>query len=530
VAVVNPNPGGATSSVLNVEVQSTPTSSTAAARLLDQAAFGPTVMDIQHVQSVGISGYLNEQFQTQPTVLPYIPATLPAGCSSSATACMESEWWQAALTAPDQLRQRVAFALGEMYVISVNEENPQPILNFQNMLVKDAFGNFSTIMHDVALSPGMGQYLNMLNSAKPPAGQIANENFAREMMQLFSTGIDMLNQDGTLQLDANGNPIPVYTQDQVQAFARAYTGWTYATASGGSSTSFPNWTANYTAPMAAVESAHDETAKTLLNGTVLPAGQTAEQDLDGALENIFNHPNVGPFVCRQLIQHLVTSSPSSAYVSRVAAVFADDGTGVRGNMKAVITAILTDQEARAGDSDPAVDGGHLRDPVLWLANVMRGLGATNNVVSAGQDPVANASYSVLGNYSANLGEKPYGAASVFNFYPPSYIIPGTTSNAPEFGLENTASVTLRLSLANMIVFNQIAGFNVDLTATGTFGTLAATPANLVDTLGLIFMHGQMPTQMRTDILNTITPLTDMGQRARTAAYLVITSSQYKIEN
>ena len=193
----------------------------------------------------------------------------------------------------------------EIFVVSTNSVNARSVTTYQNMLAKDAFTNFATIMKDVSLSPAMGGYLNMLNSNKPATGQIANENYPRELMQLFTTGIDTLNPDGTLQLDSSGNPIPVYTETQVQAFARAYTGWTYANSTGGASTKFPNGTANYDFPMAAVESAHDTTAKILLNGTTLPAGQTAEQDLAGALANIFAHSNVGPFVCRQLIQHLV---------------------------------------------------------------------------------------------------------------------------------------------------------------------------------------------------------------------------------
>jgi uncharacterized protein (DUF1800 family) len=306
----------------------------------------------------------------------------------------------------------------------------------------------------------------------------------------------------------------------VQAFARAYTGWTYATASGGIPTSFPNKTANYFAPMAAVESAHDTTSKTLLNGTVLPAGQTAESDLTDALANIFAHPNAGPFVCKQLIQHLVTSTPSPAYVSRIAAVFSDNGSGVRGDMQAVIRAILEDTEARAGDANPAYEGGHLREPMLWMTNYLRAVGFTNTD--------ANGSYYSLSNYSNNLNERPYRSGSVFNFFPPSYVIPQTTLNAPEFDLENTASAILRLSLADSLVNNKITGFTTDLSATSPLGQIAAaSPANLVDTLSTMFMHGQMPTDMRTQILNTITPL-GTAQQVRVAVYLVITSSQYKI--
>jgi uncharacterized protein (DUF1800 family) len=530
VVVVNPDPGGMTSASVSAPVQATLTTATAAARLLDQATFGPTLNDIQHVETVGLSGYLSEQFQLPATTLATISTPPPTPCTGDQIPCLQSEWWQAALTAPDQLRQRVAFALSEMFVISTDSVKSAGVVSYHNMLVNDAFGNFATLLNDVTLSPGMGIYLNMMNSNKPSTGQIANENYAREAMQLFSLGLDLLNQDGSLQLDGNGNPIPTYTQDQVQAYARAYTGWTSATASGGVPTNFIYSSTNYASPMMAVESAHDETSKTLLDGTVLPAGQTAEDDLAGALQSIFNHPNVAPFISRQLIQHLVTSNPSPAYVSRVAAVFSNDGNGVRGNLQAVITAILLDPEARAGDTDPTMDGGHLREPVLWMTDVMRGLGATNNDATAGNNVVANASYNSPANYLSALGQTPYGASSVFNFFPPNYVIPGTTANAPEFGLENTANATLRLSLANTIVSNKITNFTFDLSATGTFGTLASSPGNLVNALNTIFMHGQMPSDMQTEIVNQITPITDMGERARVAVYLVITSSQYKIEH
>lgn len=523
IAVVNPNPGGSTSAVLTLPVMFYSTTATAAARILDQTSFGPTTNTIQHVQQIGIDAYINEQFAEPTTTLAAIPSSpLPAVCLAANTAypCAESEWWTAAITGPDQLRQRVAFALSEMFVVSTQSIAGQAIPQFHNVLSNDAFTNFSTIMKDVALSPAMGGYLNMLNSAKPATGQIANENFARENMQLFTLGVNMLNQDGTLQLDGNGNPIQPYTELQVQAFARAYTGWTYAVAGGGSPTKFPNNTPDYADPMAPVESAHDTTSKILLNGTVLSAGQTAETDLAGALSNIFNHSNVGPFVCRQLIQHLVTSTPSAAYVSRVAGIFANNGSGVRGDMKAVIRAILDDPEARAGDTNASYDGGHLREPILFITAMIRGLGFTNT------DP--NASYESLSNYSSNLSERPYRANSVFNFFPPDYVIPGTTLNAPEFGIENTATTTLRMSLADSIVNNKITSFTVDLSNTSSLGVLAANPTNLVNTLSMVFMHSQMPANMQTAIVNAITPLTSNAERVRVAVYLIITSSQYKV--
>jgi uncharacterized protein (DUF1800 family) len=522
VAVTNPDPGGSTSSVLTLPLAYIATTAAASARILDQTTFGPTTATIQHVQQVGIDTYLQEQFAEPTTPLAAITNPLPAPCVNDKAAypCAESEWWTTAINGPDQLRQRVAFALSEMFVVSTQGIPGQAIPQFHNALANDAFGNFSTIMHDVALSPAMGLYLNMLDSAAPASGEIANENFARENMQLFTLGIDLLNPDGSLQLDGSGNPIPVYTQTQVQSFALAYTGWTYATAPGGSATKFPNTKTNYTDPMAAVESAHATGSKTLLDNTVLPAGQTAVDDLTQALANIFNHPNIGPFVCKQLIQHLVTSTPSSAYVSRVAAVFANNGTGVRGDMKAVLTAILTDEEARAGDTNASFDGGHLREPILFLTAMMRGLGFQNTDV--------NGSYESLSTYSDALNERPYRANSVFNFFPPGYVLPATTLNAPEFGIENTATATLRESLADSIVNNKIKSFTVDLSSTSALGQLAADPAALVTALDTLLMHSQMPANMQTTIIDTITPLTSSAQRVRIALYLIVTSSQYKV--
>ena len=523
IGVLNPAPGASSSSSVNVQLLSVKASVTAASRLLDQATFGPTITEIQHVQAVGLAGYLAEQFATPATLLKDLPSPLPVQCApSNPKPCEQSEWWAAAMTGPDQLRQRVTMALSEMMVVSTNSISPYAVIPYQNLLAQDAFGNFSTVMKDVTLSTAMGGYLNMLNSAKPAAGQIANENYPRELMQLFTIGLNQLNLDGTPKLDSSGNMIPTYTQAQVQAFARAFTGWTYASSTGGVPARYPNTTPNYDAPMAQVESYHDTTAKVLLGGTTLPAGQTSQQDLDGALANLFNQPNVAPFVCKQLIQHLVSSNPSPAYVSRVASVFNNNGAGVRGDLKAVITAILLDSEARAADTDATFNGGHLREPILYLTGVMRGLGFVNT------DPTGY--FGALSNYSSALGQSPYASPSVFNFFPPSYVIPGTNTSAPEFALENTATAILRLTQANQLVYSQISGFHVDLSSTSALGLMAANPANLVDSLGTIFLHGQMPAAMRTAIINHISTFTDPGERARVATYLVITSSQYKVMN
>ena len=495
-----------------------------ASRLLDQATFGPTSDSIAHVQSVGTTAWLQEQFNTPATTLAALPTPLPTQCANNAAPCFESEWWQAALTGPDQLRQRVAFTLGELFVTSTQSVSGYAVVPYQNMLTADAFTNWRTIMQDVTLSPAMGLYLNMIQSGKPATGQHANENFSRELMQLFSVGLVKLNADGTLQTDSSGKPIPTFTEAQVQAFADTFTGWTYATETGTVPAKFPNNTANYYVPLVAVDSAHDTTAKTLLNGIVISAGGTATADLKTALDNIFNDASLPPFVCRQLIQHLVTSTPSNAYVRRVTSVFINNGSGVRGDMKAVLTAILTDTEARAGDTNANYDGGYLREPMLYLANSFRALGFT----STNTDATNLWAYSGLSGHTAPLGEQPLRSPSVFNFFPPEYVIPGTALNAPEFSLENTASVTLRLSLADRITTGKLTGFSTDLSKTSTLGVIAADPAKITDTLGVLFLHGQMPSDMRTAIISAISGYTDYGQRVRVALYLILTSSQYKV--
>lgn len=538
VGVANPDPGASVSTqTVGVQLQQNLASLSSAARLLDQATFGPTVADIQHVEAIGLGAYLNEQFSVPPSTLAALPATDPVQCTNNSQLCASSEWLQAILNNSDQLRQRVAFALTEIFVTSTDMVSAHAETTYLNTLSADAFTNYRQIMQDVALSTSMGAYLNMLNSNKPAAGQIPNENFPRELMQLFTIGINKLNADGSLALDTNGLPIPNYTELEVQGFAKAYTGWTYANADGTAPTHYPNGSTvgAYLYPMAPVEANHDMTQKTILHGTVLPAGQTAEADLKASLDEIFNDPSVGPFVGKQLIQRLVKSNPSPGYISRISAVFANNGSGVRGDMKAVLTAILMDPEARAADTDPTVDGGHLREPILYLTEVMRALG----FASTNTDPTNLYPYISLIGYPAQLGEQPLRPQSVFNFFPPEYVIPGTTTNAPEFSLENTATAILRLSQGDSMSQGRLNGFAANLSATSPLGLIAANPpagstatgpGPLVDTLNAMLMHGQMRSDMRTAIVNTISSITDNGQRVRVAVYLVITSSQYKIMN
>jgi uncharacterized protein (DUF1800 family) len=530
VGVLNPNAAQSSPTSETLPVQAIPlVSLTEAARLLDQTTFGPTLSAISSLQQLGVATYLAQQFATPTTRMPAIGNPPVATCPDATYRCAQSSFWKNALTANDQLRQRVAFALSEIFVVSTDMVNARTIPSYHNLLADDAFGNFSQIINDVATSPAMGEYLNTLDSNRAPAGQIANENFARELMQLFTTGLVEINPEGEPELNARQLPQPVFTEAEVQASARALTGWTYANPTGGVPTSFPNGLPNFDQPMRAIEVSHDKSQKTLLDGVNLPPGQTAEADLAGVINSIFNHPNVGPFVCRQLIQHLVASNPSPAYVGRVSAVFGNDGAGVRGDMKAVIAAILTDPEARAADTNPNEDGGHLREPILYFTGILRALQFTNTN-SQGR-------YDVATSYTEPLGETPYGAESVFNFFPPSYVIPGTSINAPEFAQEDTAAAMIRLNLADSIVRNHLTSFNIDMSQTSVLGQIASATgnagvdsANLVNALDILFTHAQMPVAMKAAIVAHVTQLPVIGQRVRVATWLVISSNFYQIEH
>jgi uncharacterized protein (DUF1800 family) len=531
LTVQNPSPGVTLSNAVTITLTPTLASPTAAGRLLDQMTFGPTAAALAHVEQIGLAAAVAEQFN-EPTTLYSQPPFPDAECPPLLTneRCTQSEFLSVSAWGSDQLRQRVAMALSELWVAPISEHNAMPF--YLNTLAKDAFTNYRTIMHDATLAPTMGSYLNMANSAKALPGEIANENFGREIMQLFTMGLSLLNPDGSVQTDAAGNPIPAYTELQVEAFARAYTGWTYANADGTTPATF-NWQQNWQHLMVPVESQHDTTAKILLNGTTLAAGQTANEDLTAALDNIFAHPNVGPFVCRQLIQHLVEGDPSPAYVQRVAAVFANNGSDVRGDMKAVLTAILLDPEARAGDaqtadqadSAPEIDGGHLREPLLWTVNVIRALGAAK---ANPADPYPFGS--LMGGQMGMIGEQAFGQASVFNFFSPQYLVPQTTMNSPEFEIENTGTIDPRLNVGYAIVYNNVPGLTVDLTPSSAIGQLAGDPAELADYLGMLFLHSQMPSAMRSNLIAAIAaiPASELQTRAEEAVYLVVTSSEYKI--
>ncbi len=504
----------------NTKAQTNPApSAEAAARFLQQASWGPKASLVAHVQNVGFEGYIDEQFSLPPT-----PFTVPAPDAKGNIPYrpLQDQFFYNAINGADQLRQRVAFALSQIWVVSgIKITDPRAMVNYLQILQQDAFSNYYNLMYDVTLSPAMGHYLDMVNNSKPnpAAGKDANENYARELMQLFTIGLNQLNPDGSLVVDSSGNPIPTYTQDTVEAFARAFTGWTYAPMPGTPSHLHnpPNWTQ----PMVAWDSNHDIQPKTLLNGETLPANQTAESDLQAALQNIFQHPNAGPFVCRQLIQHLVTSNPSPSYVARVVGVFNGSPQIPRGDLKSVIKAILLDPEARAGDdTTPATEEDHLREPILFINSLLRSLKA-HVELSNGLTPA-----------SALLNQPIFFAPSVFNFYSPGYRISGTSINAPEFQLLSTSNAMLRVDFVNSLIYGKIPGVTVDLApfiqmATG--GDQQLDVDTLIQLFNTALMRGQMAPDMAATVKGAVDAASTAEAKAQAVAYLIGSSWQYQVE-
>ena len=513
-----------------------------ASRLLTQATFGPTngnpatdKTSIAYVQSKGIDAWLTEQVSLPTTTLmSYVDSVWDPsiGNTQGATAAHYG-WWLRAATAPDQLRQRVAYALSQIIVVSSNStglnSNPIGIGAYYDVLLSDAFGNFRQLLNDITLNPGMGEFLDMAGNKKgdPVAGTNPNENYAREVNQLFSIGLYQLYPDGTLELDGRGLPIPTYAQTTVTGFARVFTGWNYAAPT----TSFPP--INLRDPMIEIATRHEPGSKTLLNGMTIPAVGSAttsemNSDLKTALDNIFYHPNVGPFIARQLIQRLVTSNPSPGYVYRIAQVFANNGAGVRGDIKAVVFAILKDYEARTTDLLGFQGTGKQLEPVLRTTKTMRAF-RSSPFTSGGT--LAGPFY----NFDTTFGQTPLRALTVFNFYSPDYAAPGDISSAglvsPEFEITTETTVISTANFLRTLIFSgQGAGANkVSLDFSAFTGLAVTDPSTLLDQLNVLLMSGQMDANTKTQILNAVTPISasDGGfNRVHNAVYLIVTSPQF----
>jgi len=470
-----------------------PASDADTVRFLEQASWGPTPAEIARVKAMGFKAYLNEQFSLAPTNVAkgsnYPDVAFPVDdqnqeCPSSPpmfdpaynqAVCVRDKFtmypvhrtfFSTALYGNDQLRQRVAFALHQILVVSaIGELNrPSRITPYLQALDRNAFGNYRTLLADITLNPAMGLFLDMRLSTRTSP----NENFAREVLQLFSIGTDVLNLDGTPQRDAQGNIIPTYTQADVNEFTRVFTGWNFATP-------FIGATTNYRDPMAPRGGTqHDTGAKTLLNGfTIAACSDTnvncAQSDMTAVLNHLANHPNVGPFISKQLIQHLVMSNPSPAYVARVASVFNNDCNGLypqgctntRGNLRFVVQAILLDPEAR-GDLKTDPNYGKLREPAQYVTGFLRAF----NVKSFDKTTTSDGVLGLRGgtDFTGTLDQPIFQPSSVFSYYQPGYEVPGTKILGPAFGILSTTTTLRRANDINTLVFNGVSTTTTPTTA------------------------------------------------------------------
>ncbi len=534
--------GGSTAGALQVQVGAGAApriSAPEAVRLLTQATFGPTKPEIAALMLQGPAAWVDAQLAAAPTTH---AAALTAVRGTSGTPGNRElrvrAWLDRAFSAPDQLRQRVAFALSEVLVVSdtnpalATPEGELGLVDYYDLLVQGAFGNYRDLLGAVTLHPVMGQYLNMAGNRKadPVLGTVPDENFAREVLQLFALGLWQLQPDGTRTLDAAGNPVPTYTQAEVMEFARVFTGWDFAVQSGAD---------KYRLPMALNPALHDDGAKTLL-GTPVPAGQGGAADLAQALDAIAAHPNLPPFIARQLIQRLVTSNPSPDYVGRVAAAFAGSG----GNLGATVRALLLDPEARTASPDPlgglaaanpdpdpdqAGPGpayGKVREPLLTLTALWRGLGV---------DPAATR---LRLDQLTPLGQVPLSAPSVFNFFKPDYQHPGEIADlrlySPEFEAIDEKQVIGAAGVIDDWTLGAAAFY--DLTMERAF--TAAGGDKAADHLDLLFLGGSMSPILRQTLKDELlgggggTCTVGDGQqneRALGAVYVILTSPEFQTQ-
>jgi uncharacterized protein (DUF1800 family) len=512
-----------------------------ASRLLYQATFGARPADVDTVVNRGVSGWIDDQLNapaSQYTPRDWVPVTRPDTCVNNTTPpltatsyCVrdnyslfqtQREFFQHAINNSDQLRQRLAWSWSQFFVVNASEvSQAYGMGDYQQMLRDNATANFKTLLTKVTLHPAMGRMLDMVNNLKPDAarGIAPNENYAREVMQLFSLGLYQLNNDGTLKRTANGSPIDTYTQEEVEDLAHVFTGWTYPTVPGETPKNLnPR---NTKGVMEERSAQHDFTARSLLGGTVT-AGLTMSERLDQALNLIFNHPNVPPFVSKYLIQQLVTGEPTPSYVDRVAKVFQNNGSGVRGDMKAVVKAILTDIEAR-GAAKWAPNYGHQSEPVLMITRLARAMNARTDGV-------------YFRNTTVGSGQIVFAAPSVFNYYPPDYALSKSGVIGPEFALYNTSSAINRVNAAYNTVYATIKPDDSVFGATGTqfdlspYSAVASDSGLLLDRMNEVLFAGRLTPATRAIIQPAIDAVTatDVTSRAKTALYLSVVAPETQV--
>ncbi len=489
------------------------------ARFLTQSTMGPTEAEITRLTQAGYAAWLAEQFALPQTPhRSYMEAQAAALVATNGTLSPSNfyeSWWAQAVIGRDQLRQRVAFALSQIFVISFVDPNlsnrPLGVATYYDMLARNAFGNYRTLIEEVTLHPMMGNYLTMLRNQKESTTRVPDENYAREIMQLFSIGLFQLNADGTVKTDVTGVPLETYTHDDIVGLAKVFTGWSWYAGpnltdrtssrfNGGNANAERDWQ-----PMQAYNrytnntDYHSISVKNFL-GMSIPAQTTPdpEGDMRIALDTLFNHPNTGPYIGRQLIQRLVTSNPSAAYVSRVAAKFNDNGSGVRGDLKAVVTAILLDAEARSVNLADTTYG-KLREPVLRLSAFLRAFNSTSTSgrflgIDNTDDP------------ASRLGQTPMRSPTVFNFFRPGYTPPNTSLAtaglaAPELQIVHEVSVAGYLNYMRGWV-GPSAARDVQQNYAAEIA-LADNPDALVERMNVLLLSGQMNDTLRAQLVAAV---------------------------
>lgn len=532
-----------------------------AARFLAQATFGPTPALLTTLSTQTFSAWLTAQMAL-PARGDYVNAVQaryglgsayrPGGARYEPGEVRRTFWRQVA-GAPDALRKRVAFALHEIFMVSMLDSNlwghSRAYAAYLDLLDRHAFGNFRTLLEEIALSPAMGIYLSHLRNRPedPVTGRMPDENFAREVMQLFTIGLHELNSDGTPKLDASGQPVETYTSADVMALAKVFTGYSWAFPDNQLTEDTFRWAdPDYSAGkdrgidllrMKAYPGQHSTAEKRLFAGkpwaVTLPAGASAAADLRIALDTLFRHPNVGPFISRQLIQRLVTSHPSPAYVERVAQVFNNNGKGTRGDLAAVVRAILLDTEAR---STPPADGafGKLREPVLGVAHWMRAFGVT----------FVNSGFDIYWQLEPT-GQSPQLAPSVFGYFRPGYVPPGTDfasrgATAPEFQIVTENSVAAWVNLAEQMGSDGLGWFGsqreIIANYTGLVAKLtgAGSVGAMVDEIDLLLFGARMSPALRQTLIEAAASVEDGHAqsnlyRARLAVFLATASPDYLVQ-
>ncbi|UPR34135.1 DUF1800 domain-containing protein [Vibrio cyclitrophicus] len=500
--------------------------------LLYRSTFGPEPGSYQELANIGYEAWLDRQFSLPPSLhftrLKEYP--LVGDADSYNQSDRVAVWWDVSLNAPDQLRQRVAFALSEIFVISrygasLNGRALE-MANYYDMLITHAFGNYRDLIESVTLHPAMGDYLSMMANQKadPDRNRYPDENYAREVMQLFSIGLYELNQDGSDKLDTQGQLIPTYSQDDIENLARVFTGWHIA------EKNKPSWGSkdgNWFLPMIAYLDYHDDEQKVVM-GEIFVQGQTAKQDMAQAMDMLLNHPNTAPLISKHLIQRLVTSNPSPAYVARVSALFADNGEGVRGDLKVVIRGILTDGEAlNGGDRSPV----KMKEPLVAMANFFRALEAKS------ADPTGRFHNSI--NTFGAYGQSPLGSPSVFNFFSPDYAPNGEISAANDVAPEFEILSWNNFILTNNQLWSATGRTNYDgeenpnriVINTAPLEMLANDHPALIEEIERRLLSQRMSEPLKAIVLEALEDLRDTQQslKVRNALYIVVTSQEFHIE-